>query len=501
MVLAAGRFAGRLGGRVNGGAILNRHMCGIILAGLIVNAASMAQSAPATTAPASRAARVRPNVVFLLADQWRAQALGFAGDPNARTPNLDRLASQSVMLTTSVSTCPVCTPYRASLITGRYPTTTGMFLNDIPLNREAVSLAQAFAAGGYRTAYIGKWHIDGHGRSEYIPPERRQGFDFWRVCECTHDYTHSLYYADTAERLYWKGYDAEAQTAEAQAYIRAHRSEPFLLVLSWGPPHNPYETAPARFRKLFKPADMRLRPNVPPEAQAAARRDLAGYYAHGAALDDCVSSVVGTLKECCIEGNTILVFTSDHGDMLGSHGQERKQRPWDESILTPFLVRWPDGLGRAARKLAAPLGSPDIMPTLLGLCGLPIPKTVEGDDRSAWLLGREGDGEHDALICCVSPFGEWTRKQGGREFRGLRTRRYTYLRSLDGPWMLYDNQEDPYQQHDVIGDPKYATIQADLERRLQAALKKAHDEFLPGQQYVAKWGYKTDANGNVPKRP
>ena len=154
----------------------------------------------------------RPNVVILLADQWRSQATGFAGDRNARTPRLDRLATEGVSPATAVSTCPVCSPYRASLLTGRYPVNHGVFVNDVPLSTEAVSLAQAFARWGYTTGYIGKWHLDGHGRSSFVPPDRRQGFEFWRANECSHDYNHSLYYADTPEKHYWQGYDAIAQT-------------------------------------------------------------------------------------------------------------------------------------------------------------------------------------------------------------------------------------------------------------------------------------------------
>ena len=450
---------------------------------------------------AADVARRRPNVVFLLADQWRAQATGYAGDVNARTPHLDRLASESVTLTTAVSTCPVCSPYRACLITGRSPVNNGVFVNDVCLNTDAVSLARAFGQAGYRTGYIGKWHLDGHGRSSFIPRERRQGFEFWRVCECTHDYNHSLYYGEEDKKRYWDGYDAAAQTDEARAYIKAHRQEPFLLVLSWGPPHNPYESAPERFRKLFDPQQIRLRPNVPPEAQAAARRDLAGYYAHCAALDECVGQVVETLRECGLSDNTILVFTSDHGDMLGSHAQIRKQRPWDESILVPFLVRWPEGLGRTGRSLSAPLGSPDIMPTLLGLCGIEIPATVEGEDYAAWLRGQRPDADRAALITCVTPFGEWTRPKGGREYRGVRTMRYTYVRSLDGPWLLYDNQKDPFQQHNIAGETGNAEVRAELESLLQAKLKKYQDAFLPGQDYLKKWNYTTDSSGTVPYRP
>lgn len=470
------------------------HLLCLIVLAAVLSATAVAEK---TTEPV----RSRPNVVFLLADQWRAQAVGYAGDSNARTPQLDRLAANSVVLSTAVSTSPVCSPYRACLMTGRYPVNNGVFVNDVCLNNQAVSIAQAFGKAGYKTAYIGKWHLDGHGRSNFIPPERRQGFEFWRVLECTHDYNHSPYYGDTNEKLYWKGYDAQAQTEEAQAYIKAHKQEPFLLMLSWGPPHNPYETAPERFKNLFKPEQIRLRPNVPPNKRDMARKDLAGYYAHCAALDEYVGRINTTLSECGIADNTILVFTSDHGDMLGSHGQIRKQRPWDESILVPFVVRWPSGLGTSGRKLSAPFNSPDIMPTLLGLCGIAIPMTVEGEDRSAWMRGKQPDVDRAALISCVSPFGEWTRKHGGREYRGLRTSRYTYVRSLDGSWLLYDNQEDPYQQQNAIGNPKYATVQAKLESQLNVELKLHHDDFLPGSQYIEKWKYPTDALGTVPYRP
>ena len=433
----------------------------------------------------------KPNVVYLIADQWRAQAMGFAGDTNARTPHLDQLAAEGVVLTTAVSTCPVCTPYRAALITGRYPLSTGVFMNDVPLSHQAVSLAEAFKQGGYRTGYIGKWHLNGGQRSAFIPPARRQGFDFWRACECTHEYNHSLYYGDTPEKRHWNGYDAAAETDEACAYIRAHRQEPFLLVVSWGPPHDPYQTAPEQFRKLFHPEALKLRPNVPPAVQAKTLQDLAGYYAHCAALDACVGRLAETLKQCGLADDTILVMTADHGDMLGSQAQTHKQRPWDESILVPFLVHWPDGLGRTARKLATPFVTPDIMPTLLGLCGVSIPGSVEGENRAPWLRGQEAESDRAVLIQSITPFGEWTRAKGAREYRGLRTTRYTYVRSLKGPWLLYDDQADPYQLHNLVGSAHSAALQADLEARLKQELKRRKDEFLPGPQYVRKWGYET----------
>jgi arylsulfatase A-like enzyme len=224
----------------------------------------------------------RPNVVFVLADQWRACATGYAGDPNLKTPNLDRLEAVSVDFTHAVSACPVCSPCRASLLTGQRPSTHGIFLNDAHLADDAVTLAKVMSAAGYYTGIIGKWHLNGRGRLSFIPPENRQGFKYWKVMECTHDYNQSFYYADTAEKMLWDGYDAMAQTADAQRYIKQHaKSEkPFLLCLWWGPPHNPYDTAPPRFKAMYDPAKIKLRPNVPAAYVRTARNDLAGYYAH-----------------------------------------------------------------------------------------------------------------------------------------------------------------------------------------------------------------------------
>ena len=241
---------------------------------------SAASAAAALLSPASQgSARAgeaggKPNVVFVFADQWRAQATGYAGDPNVRTPHLDALSRESLNFANAVAGCPVCSPYRASLVTGQYPLTHGVFVNDVCLGRAATSLADAFSQAGYRTACIGKWHLDGHGRSNYIPPERQQGFDYWKVLECTHAYDRSAYYAGNSDhKLYWEGYDALAQTRDAIDYIRRQEGDrPFLLVLSWGPPHDPYGTAPEEFRSLYRPEDIQLRPNVPEHRAEQARR-------------------------------------------------------------------------------------------------------------------------------------------------------------------------------------------------------------------------------------
>ena len=437
----------------------------------------------------------RPNLVFVFADQWRAQATGYAGNKDVRTPNLDRLAKESMNFTNAVSGCPVCSPYRASLMTGQYWLTHGIFHNDKPLNPDATSIAKVYRRAGYATAYIGKWHVDGHDRSSFIPKERRQGFEFWKVCECTHNYNHSLYYGDTPEKKYWPGYDAIAQTREAQTYIQQHAKTPFVLFVSWGPPHAPYQTAPEKYRKLFPdPTKITLRPNVPNSLRSQAQKELAGYYAHIAALDDCIGDILKTLNECGIEKNTIFVFTSDHGDMLRSHGQTKKQKPWEESVRIPFLLRYPALHGKAGRTIDMPINSPDIMPTLLGLSGVDIPKTVEGRDFSGVITGAQAPDNDAVLIMCPVPFHQWGYRRGGREYRGVRTRRYTYVRDLNGPWLLYDNRMDPHQLRNLCDHPEYAKIQKELEKKLSEKLKETNDKFLPGPEYMALWNYQWDGN-------
>ena len=441
----------------------------------------------------------RPNVVFVFADQLRYQATGFGGDPNVCTPHLDHLAGQSLNFTTAVSGCPVCSPARASLLTGQYPDHHGVFVNDVLLGDEATSLAQVFKAAGYDTAYIGKWHLDGPHRSAYIPPERRQGFDFWKVFDCTHDYNHSPYYAgDNSTKRLWDGYDAIAQTREAQRYIREHADRPFLLILSWGPPHNPYDTAPGQYRRLYDPAELTLRPNVPPEAEDQARRDLAGYYAHVSALDDCVGDLLDMIREAAIEENTVFVFWSDHGDMLGSQGRQRKQQPWDEAILVPLLIRYPALFGTRGRRIETPINTPDLMPTLLSLCDVTIPSAVDGNDYVPFLRGETAAPVEAALIACYHPFGEYARQHGGREYRGLRTERHTYVRDLSGPWLLYDNLRDPYQQDNLIDQDAFADIREHLDGELDELLDQLGDEFLSGDEYIERWGYVVDDTGTVP---
>jgi len=441
----------------------------------------------------------KPNIVFVLTDQWRAQATGYAGDPNVKTPHLDTLAARSFNFENAVSVCPVCTPYRASLMTGRYPLSTGMFMNDLYLPSEELCMAETFKRAGYQTAYIGKWHLDGHGRDVFIPKDRRQGFDYWKVLECTHEYNESTYYAgESPTKLKWKGYDAYPQTQDAQKYIREHAKgdKPFLLVMSYGSPHFPHGYAPEELKQQYPVDSIKLRPNVPEEMKSLVRKEAQGYYAHCTALDGCVGNLYKTLEETGTAEDTIFVFTSDHGEMLGSQGQppKRKQRPWDESIRIPFLLRYPAAYGPKGRSVKAPLNTPDILPTLLSLAGIEAPETIEGEDLSRFILNKTLDEDRAALFMNVSPF-DFPKRQA---FRGIRTSRYTYVRHPDGPWLLYDNQVDPYQMNNLIDSAEHVGLQKKLEQKLQSKLQQMGDEFHAKEHYLEEWGYTVNRNGAIP---
>jgi arylsulfatase A-like enzyme len=440
----------------------------------------------------------KKNVLFIMTDQWRAQATGYMGDPNVKTPEIDKLAAESINFKNAVSGMPVCCPFRATLMTGQRPLTHGVFMNDVQLNPNARSLGKVLKENGYETGYIGKWHIDGRGRSKYIPPERRQGFDYFKALECTHNYNDSKFYANNNPMVKkWQGYDTIAQTADAISFMRKKSTgeKPFALFVSYGTPHAPYNTAPKEYRDMYNPEKMILHPNVPKNIEKRVRKDIAGYYAHCSALDDMIANLKTCLTDLKIEDKTILVFTADHGDMLGSQGSYKKQQAFEESCRVPMLWKVP---GAQARAVTAPINSEDLMPTLLALLEIGIPKTVEGLSYADYINGGENPSDGVALLTCVQPFGQWSRSRGGREYRALRSSRYTYARSLKGDWLLFDNEKDPYQQKNLVKSPEYKSVLQEMNRILDRKLKATGDEFKSGKYYIDKWGYKVNKNGTVP---
>lgn len=440
----------------------------------------------------------------------RGHATGYAGDPNVQTPYLDKLSKESLNFVNATSTCPICTPYRASLLTGQYPLTHGLFMNDLCLPDNGHSLGQELKSADYNTGWIGKWHLDGHGRNGYIPRERRQGFDYWKVLECTHDYNNSQYYqGDNKEPVLWEKYDAFCQTEDAVDYITSHQDKPFALFVSFGTPHDPYDTAPVDLKALYPADKLILRENVYKHRQPQACEQLSGYYAHITAIDRCVEKIDEALEQTGQKENTIFIFTADHGDLLESHNQSgdnergpRKQMPYDESVIVPFLLRYP-GKYTNSKTINLTLGTPDIMPTLLSMADLGIPETVEGNDLTK-LIKKEIQSEHikkedsGVLIVNYHPFADWRRELGGRAYRGIRTERYTFVRDQNGPWLLFDNRNDPYQLENIVNKQAFKQVQEKLDSQLKELLKCQNDEFETPEELRKRWNYKVNEFDEIP---
>jgi len=214
-------------------------------------------------------------------------------------------------------------------------------------------------------------------------------------------------------------------------------------------------------------------------------------------MDEYLGKILNTIVVEGIENNTIFIFTSDHGDILYSHGQVKKQQPYDESILVPFLLRYTALKEKSKGVIDIPINTQDILPTLLGLSDIDIPETIEGKDFTKIIKGKEKVKDNSALIACITPFGQWPKSKGGMEYRGIRTKRYTYAKTLEGPWLLFDYKADPYQLRNLVSDPEYKQIISMLDKQLDQKLSETNDQFLSGNAYIKRWGYEVDETGTI----
>jgi arylsulfatase A-like enzyme len=425
----------------------------------------------------------RPNLLFVFSDEHRACSL--AGEPycDVQSVHLGRLAREGVSFRSCISNYPLCSPYRAMLLSGRWPLQTGVVDNAIALRDDEFSLGEAFRRAGYRTGYIGKWHLSAHSKDrEFVPSgPARHGFEDWQVWSTSnkrHFDRAFTFVPATGERIRPPGYSATLMTDAALTFIGAHVDEPWMLVLSWGPPHPPFEDAPQETLRLYVPEALQFRPNVPKERQPDMRRYLRGYYAHISALDAELGRLLDKLEETGQAANTIVVYTSDHGTMLGSHWLVGKRLPLDEACRVPFLLRYP-GVVPVNRSSDALLGAIDIFPSLCGLAGVSVPAHCEGTDLSAVMRGGAAHGPESALLMHIQKVNAEPDAGGQRAplFRGVRTGRFTYAVADDGRWFLYDDREDPYQLRNLIDEPAQARRIEELDELLAHWLARAQDPF------------------------
>jgi len=396
--------------------------------------------------------------------------MGCMGNQQVITPHLDKLASEGLLVTNAISCQPVCTPYRAQLLTGRYSHHTGVIHNDVRLPDGEVVISEIMKKRGYATGYIGKWHLAGYRRNP-VDAKNRRGWDFWAVCNCSHEYFSTAYWLNDAESpTSVTGWEPDVQTDLAVEFIRKNKQHPFCLFVSFGPPHNPYK-APEKYVKRYEGRKLDPRPNVPKGKSGP----LLQYYAMITSLDECVGRISEALAAAGVAEDTVLCFSSDHGDMLGSQGQVLKQRPWEESINVPFILRYPNKV-KAGQRPDWIVSTVDVMPTLLGLSGIPVPENLDGMDLSPLFRGK-GGRERDAAFLFNVNAGAGP-VPDGEGWRGIRTKEWIYAYHARGDWVMYGLKSDPYELKNLVDDPASAARKKELHAQLEA-MRKQLGEALP----------------------
>ncbi len=451
----------------------------------------------------------RKNVIFVMTDQWRYHAQGFAGLDPVQTPFLDQFAARSFTFHNAIASSPVCCPNRACWMTGRYHQGHGIFKNEETAIKPEQILVSNFKAEGYKTAYIGKWHLSGkHPKSQPAPEKERRDFDYWYRVK-THTHFLREYEENGKMVSAGRGWQPSHEVDKAIDYMKQVGDAPFLMVLSFGPPHNGVYPGQGEMRHTpgdfshrasgygyYAPKDFEgpytglneqdVRENIRPVPvkdgpvdgeMESALGAVPGYFGACSAVDADFGRLLAYLKSSGLEKDTIVVFTSDHGEMLGSHGLMTKGVSFEESIRVPLSIYVPGLAGGDEQRL---FNSPDVLPTLMGLTGVECKHAgLDGVDHSAYL---QGDGSvKDPELAYI----------GYANFRGFRSKRFTYVTALKGgnlggregvyarnmlerdtDHLLFDLHDDPLQLQPIQrGDTAHTdALIGDFHSELRAQL-------------------------------
>jgi arylsulfatase A-like enzyme len=458
-----------------------------------------------------------PNILYVFADQLALQHCGYAGARQAKTPNIDRFATRAVDCRNMIASTPVCAASRASLFTGKYTTSTGMVINELRMNTRHAALGHVLTAGGYDTCYIGKWHLyanqlwhHDNPKNSFVPPgPDRLGFDgYWAGCNFNHNSYAGYYHENSIEKIPYAGYEPDIQTDMMIRWLeerhvgkeRGGPGAPFAAVLSWGPPHDPWtdDNVPEEYRSRFADENFPNPPNylgendpyadqwarLSPEEREQLPHWRRNYYAMTANLDWNFGRLLEALQRLGLEENTLVVFSSDHGECFGAHGRRAKNTFYEEACRVPFLIRCgghtPQGL-----RLDACLTLVDVMPTLLGLAGLPIPAETEGMDASHLVLGQAGPEPDAALMQNTGACADWI---DGHEWRALRDQRHTYaIYRRDGSELLFDNLTDPHQMKNLAAEEGSRPLLETFRARLKGKMAAINDTFECCTWYRDHW--------------
>ena len=423
----------------------------------------------------------RPSFVVVLSDDQRFDALGVVqreqGDrarfPWLATPSLDRLAAEGVRFRNAFAVSSLCSPSRASILTGLYGHANGIVDNRTALAPSTVTIASLLRAAGYRTGYVGKWHM-----GEQL---ERPGFEWSASYIGQGSYFDCSFEVDGAPQP-TRGWVDDVTTDYAVEFLRRHRSEPFLLVVGYKSPHGPYklESVPERARGRHRDVPLEPAPNalaLPPYEAPEERGWVSGtddavrsYFDLVTALDDSMGRLLDALDALGLSERTLVIFAGDNGYLLGEHGMRAKRAAYEGSIRIPLLVRWP-GLGDSARGLRvdAPVLNVDLAPTLLELAGVEPPAPLHGRSLGGLLEGRGGPWRS-------AFFYEFF------EERNYRVPTQLALRAADAKLIVYpgrpewtelfDLASDPGEQRNLAREPDRAALleemRSELEREARA---------------------------------
>lgn len=429
-----------------------------------------------------------PNLVFIFADQLRAMSLPIHGEGQIETPNIDRLAAEGTVMENMIAGCPVCTPSRAMLLTGRHPQTTGHLMNSVKTRHSELSIADALSSGGYRCGWVGKWHLHTGVwpaldrrpmQPDWVPKGRdRLGFDYWRAYNQHMVYFDGYVQSGDWEYSRWNGYETDGLFELGKEFMDLQDDQPFALFLSPHQPHfTPGKFAPDQYYERL-PGKLSLPGNVPRDMLGEAEVMYRHYLAMILTLDDMLGNVFLHLETLDVLDDTLIVFTSDHGTQGGSQGVApwMKKMPYEPSIHVPMVLRLP-GTVPAGRRTTDLMAMVDVFPTLCGLLNLPVPRSVEGLDLSDAIRGNPGTVRSEVFLMNFS--AAYDSLETGMEWRGLRTETATYVEWLDGRVELYDLGKDPDQMNNLVGRPEVAGWQEDLRSRLADEMALRGDRLQP----------------------
>ena len=433
------------------------------------------------------------NVLVIQTDEHHFKTLGCYGGKIIETPNIDWIAKHGALATSFYATTPVCSPSRGALISGRYPQNTPVTNNNISLGDHVVTFAEVLRRKGYKTGYAGKWHLDGLGKPQWAPI-RKFGFDdnrymfnrgHWKKFEITNDGPRvaaikrgkPFYGVENADK---ESFSTDWLANRTIDFINTNKAKPFCYMVSFPDPHGP-NTVRKPYDTMYKDVNVPIPVSInKPRSQTprwaagdpkitadTVRLLMPKYYGMIKCLDDNIGRILDTLRKNGQIDNTIIVFTSDHGDLCGEHGRLNKGVPYEGSARIPFLFYCP-GKIPAGTIVNQALSCVDFVPTLFALTGDKLPKVVDGRDASALFLGSKNQWEDIAFIRSTST---------GKPWLAAITDRYKIIYSaLGDPW-LFDLKTDPDELHNAFTKPNAQRIVKRLTAKLAAYTKDHNDPY------------------------